>query len=53
VEPTEVLEVVEAHGKLVVGEKGELMIEFDSQEDVDALSSALKERFGEQVILSP
>jgi hypothetical protein len=53
VEPTEVLEVVETHGKLVVGEKGELMIEFDSQEDVDALSSALKERFGEQMILSP
>jgi hypothetical protein len=53
VEPTEVLEVVEAHGRLIVGEKGELMIEFDSQKDVDALISALKERFGEQVILSP
>ena len=53
VEPTEVLEVVEAHGKLVVGEKGELMIEFDSQKDVDALSFALDKEFGEQVILSP
>ena len=53
VEPTEVLEVVEAHGRFVVGEKGELMVEFDTQMDVDALSSALKERFGEQVILSP
>jgi hypothetical protein len=48
-----VLEVVEAHGKLVVGEKGELMIEFDSQKDVDALSLALDKEFGEQVILSP
>jgi len=53
VEPTEVLEVVEAHGKLVVGEKGELMVEFDSQKDVDALSFALDKKFGEQVILSP
>lgn len=53
VEPTEVLEVVEAYGKLVVGEKGELMIEFDSQKDADALSFALDKEFGEQVILSP
>lgn len=53
VEPTEVLEVVEAHGELVVGEKGELMIEFDSQKDVDALSLDLEKKFGEQVILSP
>ena len=53
VEPSEVLEVVEAHGKLVVGEKGELMVEFDSQKDVDALSFALDRKFGEQVILSP
>jgi hypothetical protein len=53
VEPTEVLEVVEAYGKLVVGEKGELMIEFDSQKDADALSFALYKEFGEQVILSP
>ena len=53
VEPSEVLEVVEAHGEFVVGEKGELMVEFDTQMDADALSSALKEKFGEQVILSP
>jgi hypothetical protein len=53
VEPTEVLEVVEAHGELIVGENGELMIEFDSQEDVEALSLALEKKFGEQVILSP
>ena len=53
VEPTQVLEVVEAHGKLVVGEKGELMVEFNSQKDVEALSSALNKEFGEQVILSP
>jgi hypothetical protein len=48
-----VLEVVEAHGKLVVGEKGELMIEFDSQKNVDALSLALNKKFGDQIILSP
>jgi hypothetical protein len=53
VEPVEVLDVVETHGKLVVGEKGELMVEFDAQADVDALSSALKEKFGNQVLLTP
>ena len=52
-EPTEVLEVVEEHGSLVVGEKGELMVEFKEQGDIDGLSSALKARFGEQVMLAP
>ena len=52
VEPSDVAEIVEAHGRLVVGEKGELMVELSDQETVEALSSALSERFGLQVMLS-
>ena len=53
VEPSDVAEIVEAHGRLVVGEKGELMVELSDQETVEALSSALSKRFGSQVMLSP
>lgn len=53
VEPSEVLDTVEAHGKLVLGEKGELMVEFTSQKAVDVLASSLSERFGNQVLLAP
>jgi len=53
VEPSDVAAIVEAHGRLVVGEKGELMVELYDQETVEALSSALSERFGSQVMLSP
>ncbi len=53
VEPSDVLDIVEAHGKLVVGEKGELMVEFPDQKALDALSTSLSERFGDQVLLAP
>jgi hypothetical protein len=53
VEPSEVAPVVEAHGKLVVGEKGELLVEFANQDAAEALSRALAERFGDQVLLAP
>jgi len=53
VEPSDVLNTVEAHGKLVVGEKGELMVEFTDQPAVDSLSASLTERFGDQVLLAP
>jgi hypothetical protein len=53
VEPADVLDVVEEHGKLVVGEKGELMVEFTDQTSLDALSSALSAHFGDQVLLAP
>jgi hypothetical protein len=53
VEPTEVLETVEAHGKLVLGDSGELMVELADQKAVCALSSALTERFANQVLLAP
>ena len=52
-EPSEVAAVVEKYGKLVVGDKGELMVELSDKETVEALSSALSERFYNQVLLSP
>jgi len=53
VEPSEVLDAIESHGKLVLGEKGELMVEFSDQPAVDSLSSSLIEKFGDQVLLAP
>jgi len=53
VEPTEVLEIVEAHGKLIVGDNGELMVEFEEQKAAETLSAALSDRFEDQVLLAP
>jgi hypothetical protein len=53
VEPNDVAEVVEKHGRLVVGEGGELMVELKDQPSVEALSSALSDRFGNQVLVTP
>jgi len=53
VEPVEVAEVVKKYGKLIVGEEGELMVEFAEQKAAEALSAALTERFGDQVLIAP
>jgi hypothetical protein len=53
VEPEAVLNVVESLGKLVLGEQGELMVEFKDTEQAALLSKALDETFGGQVLLSP
>jgi hypothetical protein len=53
VEPSDVATVVEAHGKIVVGERGELMVELADQATAESLSNSLSERFGDQVFLSP
>jgi len=53
VEPSEVAKIVEVYGQLVVGEQGELMVEFEDKNAVDALSKALSKQFGDQVFLSP
>jgi hypothetical protein len=53
VEPSDVSKVVERYGSIVVGEAGELMVEFKEQEYVDALTGALLESFGDQVLLTP
>jgi len=53
VEPSEVADVVEKYGKLVVGEKGELMMELPDQRAAEALSAALSKHFGDKVLLAP
>jgi len=53
VEPTEVAEVVKKYGRLVVGKEGELMVEFADQAALESLSTALAERFGNQVLICP
>ncbi len=53
VEPAEVAEVVKKHGRLVVGDEGELMVEFPDEKAVENLAAALAERFGNQVLIAP
>ncbi len=53
VEPNDVADVVKRHGRLVVGEGGELMVELTDQKAAEALSAALIERFGNQVQITP
>jgi hypothetical protein len=53
VEPSKIAEVVELHGKLVVGEKGELMVEFEDQKSAENLSADLLKRFNDKVLLAP
>jgi hypothetical protein len=53
VEPSDVAKVVERHGELTLGDKGELMVEVRDQKAVDALSEALSKRFDDQVLLAP
>ena len=52
-DPNEVAEVVEKHGRLVVGERGELMVELSDFQAAGVLSAALADRFGDQVLLAP
>jgi len=53
VDPSDVLDIVEKYGRLVLGENGELMVEFKEQEDIDTLSAALEKKFGNEVLLAP
>ncbi len=53
VEPSEILEIVESHGKLIVGDNGELMVEFEDEKSAEILSAALSDRFEDQVLLAP
>ena len=52
-EPLEIAEVVKKYGRLIVGDEGELMVEFEHEKDGDALADALKDRFKDQVLLAP
>jgi len=53
VEPEQVANIVEAHAKLVVGEKGELMVECENEAVAERLSQALSKEFKDQVQLAP
>jgi hypothetical protein len=53
VEPTEVAEVVKKNGRIIVGDGGELMVEFENEKAAEALSAELKEKFGDQIQLAP
>jgi len=52
VEPTEVAEVVESKGKLVLGENGELMVEMKDEAKAENLSADLKKHFDDQVFIA-
>ncbi|MDY0187059.1 MAG: hypothetical protein RBR16_03950 [Syntrophus sp. (in: bacteria)] len=53
VEPDDVEAVVEVHGRLVVGDGGELMVECSDEQAAARLAAALSEHFGDQVMLAP
>ena len=53
VDPEDVVETIEKHGRLVVGEAGELMVELPDEKAAKALSDTLAEHFGDQVLLAP
>ncbi len=53
VDPAEIAPVVEKHGSLVVGEQGELMVEFENESAVKALSQDLAAHFQDKVLLAP
>ena len=53
VDPEEVAEIVESHGKLLVGKEGELLVELSDEKMVGELSEELARRFKDQVLLAP
>ncbi len=53
VDPAGIAPIVEKHGKLVVGEQGELMIELENDTAAEALSQDLSRKFGDQVLIAP
>ncbi len=52
VEPEDVAKVVKQFGRVVVGERGELMVELADEDTARALSQALSQRFGDQIQIS-
>jgi hypothetical protein len=53
VEPEDVAALVKKHGKLVVGEGGELMVACDDEQSLANLRQELSDLFGDQVLLAP
>jgi hypothetical protein len=53
VEPDDVAEIVKAYGRLMVGDQGELMVEFADEDAAKDLARALTEAFDNKVQLAP
>jgi hypothetical protein len=53
VEPNDVAEIVKTYGRLVVGDQGELMVEFADEDAAEGLARALAVAFDNQVQLAP
>ena len=53
VDPAGIADIVKKYGKLVVGENGELMIEFEDEKSVKALTRDLTEHYGDKVQVAP
>jgi len=53
VEPERVADVVEKFGKLVVGERGELMVETENEATAESLSLELYRHFSDQILVAP
>jgi hypothetical protein len=53
VEPAKVLEIVRPLAKLVVGSKGQLMVESEDEEALEQLKKDLAKNFQDQVFLAP
>lgn len=53
VDPSDVAEIVNRHGRLVVGDGGELMVEFKDENSAQTLAENLAKNFGDQVQLAP
>jgi len=53
VEPEQVADVVEKFGKLVVGERGELMVEMENEATAESLSLELSRHFSDQILVAP
>ncbi len=53
VDPSDVAIMIRKHGRLVVGEGGELMVELIDEKAAEVLSDDLSKSFGNQVLISP
>ena len=53
VEPSQVAKIVRARAKLVVGSKGQLMVESEDEREIEALKLDLAKKFQDQVFLAP
>ncbi len=52
-DPDNVAKVVEEHGRLMVGEKGELMVALEDDQTALNLSKALEDQFDQEIFIAP